>query len=124
MGWCSGSEIAKVFEKIILKLPKKERIKAVKSAYDQLTEMDWDCVNDVPMFWHYELETPRGEDEINYCLNELDKAEVEEFKKAHKEWCKKLGIKSTIAFKETIGSESHCPKSVLDMELPCISQYD
>ena len=56
MGWSSGSELAEVIEKVILKyVPKKDIFKATKPILESLKNMDWDCIEEVELFYYVDL---------------------------------------------------------------------
>lgn len=88
MGWASGTEIAAVIEELLLKyVPKNKLKKEAKKILETLTDMDWDCVEEVEIFDYLQKQEMLKEDG-----DLLEEYEVEEFKEDIEEYKKKFGF--------------------------------
>ena len=80
MGWASGTYTAEIFADLILEyVPKDKILKEARKALSHLTDMDWDCINEVNLFLLVDmidnkdeyLEFHNGESEYLKELKEL-----------------------------------------------------
>jgi hypothetical protein len=82
MGWASGTDIAEVIAKILLKYVPKNKLKQeAKKALNALEEMDWDCVEEVELFDYINLlKWGRDELEEEWAIEDYDN-KVKKYKK-------------------------------------------
>ena len=86
MGWSSGTDIAEVIAKLLLKyVPKKQLKKETLKMLNALQEMDWDCPEEVELFYYAYLLKDGKED----CIDEED---IRDYETKTKKYKKKFGF--------------------------------
>ena len=87
MGWASGSDIAEVVAKLLLKYVPKDKLKMeAQKALNALEDQDWDCQNEVELF-DYILVLEEIKEKENY-----EDYEIADMEKKIKKYNKKFGF--------------------------------
>lgn len=86
MGWSSGTDVAEVFESLLLKYVPKEKLKeeAEKALY-VLEDQDWDCTDEIALFDY--IAKQRMLDD-----NDLDDYYISKFRKDCDKYKKQFGF--------------------------------